>query len=380
MREAKRQPRGGHLLDHPAAHAPPRAPRESAVLQDAAAPPHDLELELGPRDGRELEQIAGLGAARRESRWLTTSRTLSGLPSSVSGRRKPGSPLRELQGAGLDQGPPELGQRKALPSVSVADRLRDTGELGARVGAGGAPGRTRRSPPRSGRRDGRARRLRSAQVGERVGSSRGTSASVSRNVASSSMRASAADLARWRRRSSVGPSAQCPSSSDEEHRLTTADAREEIGHGCVEAMALRVRIGDDRAREVTGPRGRSGGAASARRRHAEIRTECRRVDLAHELVERFDERLVRASGRRRRRRRRAPARLRRRPRARTRGRAGSCPSPARRRRARPVVPPRRAAGISVRSVVSSWSARRTGTTARAAAAPGAEPSRLERPQ
>ena len=47
----------------------------------------------------------------------------------------------------------------------------------------------------------------------------------------------------------VGP---VPVLEHEQYRLTPPDARQEIGHGRVEAMALRVRIGAERRGKLTG--------------------------------------------------------------------------------------------------------------------------------
>ena len=81
---------------------------------------------------------------------------------------------------------------------------------------------------------------------------------------------------------------------DEEQWLTTTGAREEVGDSRVETVPLRVLVGDDRGREVVDASGKI--REEPRKLPAgtsQIRAERRRVDVANEIVERFDERPVR---------------------------------------------------------------------------------------
>ena len=59
---------------------------EQRRLGDVGRPPHGVELELRARDGRQLEQPVRVSPESRASRWLTTSRTVVGVPSSAAGR------------------------------------------------------------------------------------------------------------------------------------------------------------------------------------------------------------------------------------------------------------------------------------------------------
>ena len=77
--------------------------------------------------------------ARRERRWLTTSRTLSGVPSS---RQRPGEPDRavgDLDGAGLDQRAPQLADQERVAVGELADRPGQLGRARRGLAARGAP-------------------------------------------------------------------------------------------------------------------------------------------------------------------------------------------------------------------------------------------------
>ena len=83
----------GHLLDHPAAHRLLERRRESAVSKRVLPASRSRARSRSPR--RPPARAARRsGAARRESRWLTTSRTLSGRSELGQRTGKPGSPLR----------------------------------------------------------------------------------------------------------------------------------------------------------------------------------------------------------------------------------------------------------------------------------------------
>ena len=76
--------------------------------------------------------------ARRESRWLTTSRTLSGVPSSLSGRVSRIVPSATSTTPGLDERAPQLADEERVAVGEVADRLRELGRAGADLAARGA--------------------------------------------------------------------------------------------------------------------------------------------------------------------------------------------------------------------------------------------------
>ena len=121
----------------------------------------------GPATAASSSRSVVLGA-RRESRWLTTSRTLSGVPSSLSGRVTLTRPPRDLDDPRLDQGAPELADEEGVAAGEVVDRGRELAQLGVGVAAGGAadqvgdlgPGEPREAHPHDV--------LGAAQVGERL--------------------------------------------------------------------------------------------------------------------------------------------------------------------------------------------------------------------
>ena len=148
-------------------------------------------------------------------------------------------------------------------------------------------------------------RRRSASVSA---SSPGTSASVSRKVATSSMRASAAgagQVAEQEQRRRVGPVAVL---EHQQQRAAGADAAEQVGDRGVQAMALGVGVGRHGRRQLADPAGEVGhaGARARRRRRRAPRAARRRRSRGR--AARAPRRTARtACGRPRRRRRRAPA-------------------------------------------------------------------------
>ena len=148
----------------------------------------------------------------RASRWLTTSRTPSGLPRSATAcaNRVPPSYTETVSLSRSVRHSSVI--RNALPPVSSLKTRAISGRSGPKSpptarstnseisSALRPPNRSRTTP---------SERRRSTSVAE---SASGTSASVSRNVVTSSARASDAPRARCRKSSSVGVSAQCPSS------------------------------------------------------------------------------------------------------------------------------------------------------------------------
>ena len=60
--------------------------------------------------------------ARRDSRWLTTSRTLSGVPSSVSGRVTLTRPPATSTIPVSSQGAPELADEEGVAPGEIVDR------------------------------------------------------------------------------------------------------------------------------------------------------------------------------------------------------------------------------------------------------------------
>ena len=199
----------------------------------------------------------------------------------------------QLDGPGLDERAPELAHQESVAVRQVADRVRP-----ARAGRGRAhrlrrAGRTRAtsSPERPASAGERRRSAAGRRASPRASS--GTSASVSRKVASSSTRAFPPARARWRRRSSVGASAQWPSSS------TSSAGRRRVTPASRSATAVWSRW-----RSVSGSASTAGGSPATRDARsgssrvssppagAERRPQLVGLDGSRELVERLDERAV----------------------------------------------------------------------------------------
>ncbi len=116
------------------------------------------------------------------------------------------------------------------------------------------------------------------------------SASVSRNVASTSTRASLLARARWRSSTSVGASAQCPSSSTSSSgRRRPAPARRSVTAVCSRwrSVSGSAATGARQPTDASGQVGKQAGQLAARA--AELRTEHVGVGDAGELVERLGE-------------------------------------------------------------------------------------------
>ena len=193
-----------------------------------------------------------VAGASRASRWLTTSRTLSGVPSSASGRVTRMAPSTTSTASVSTSARHSSQTRNGLPVGQLADRVRELGAAapGRRRGAARrTPRPRRRESPASRSRTTSSERRRSASVSE---SASGTSASVSRNVASSSSARAAgarAQVAQQQQRRGVGPVHVL---EHEQHR-PAADAGEQVGHRRVQPVALGVRIGLHRRRQIADP-------------------------------------------------------------------------------------------------------------------------------
>ena len=318
----------------------------------------DRQLELGPGDGRELEQRR---ASRRPAARGAGPRPRARPRDAELGERPPASrAVAERTSAVSTSVRHSSHTRNALPPVSVVDRA---GELG----------RPRRIAPGARARTPRSRRARepaepqphdavgAPQVGERRRQRVRQLASVSRNVASTSTRIRRRPRARWRsssERRRVGPVRVL----DDQHERRAADGGRAGRRRAVEPVALRVRVaavGTAARRRVRQVRA---AAASARRRRAELGAQLG-GSAPRELVERLDERAVRRTDDRVARavedERAARGRLA----ARTRAPAGSCPSRPRRRRARRAARRRPPTGPARAASPARSRARRTGTPA-----------------
>ena len=290
--ESEREGSPGHLLHHAGTHRLVERRRKRRLGKHVGLAQH-VELELGTGNGREPQQIPCLGRQTRESLADDLANTLG------RGKLGEGAPHQrrrsvDLDRPRLDQGSPELAQEKRVALGEIADAGRELREGDLPGGARGATHEFLDLVAREAVEPEPNDVICTAEVGERVGQLCGHlrfGVAECRHQEHPGVGGRPREMAQEEQRRAVCP---VPILDDEEQRLTTPDAREEIGDGCVETVALRVLVGDDRVREVIDP-GRKI-REEPRKLPAgisEIRVECRRVDMANEIVERFDERPVR---------------------------------------------------------------------------------------
>ena len=348
------EPGRGELLDHPAADGLVER-REQLGLVEAGRAADDVELELRARPWPRARAGRSFAGASRESRWLTTSRTLSGAAELGRRPREPDRPADDLDRPGLDERAPELADqerrcRSVRSRIASASSRSSGAEVAARRAAhelghlvAGEPGEPQPDDV-----------VGPAQVGERLRERlRHVGLGVAEGGEHEHARAAggARQVAQQQQRRGVGP---VPVLEHEQHRPSAGDAGEQVGHGRVQPVALGVRIGLDRGRQLADP-GRQVGeqARELAAAGAERRPQLGRLGDPREVVERLDERPVRrahdgVAGAVEDEGAVAPP-----PRRRTRGRGGSCPSPGSPPSRTTRRPSPSALGISVRSVSSS---------------------------
>ena len=229
----------------------------------------------------------------RASRWLTTSRTLSGVPSAVSGRVRSATPSTISSAPVSTSSRHSSVTRNTLPWVRLVMAPASSGS----AGPSGAPAARSTnsdtcspvSPPTRTRTTPSERRM-SISASD---SSAGTSASVSRNVATSSMRASLAPAARWRSKQQRGGVRPVAVLEHQQQRSPAAGRHQQVADGRVQAMPLGVLVGHDRLRQVADVaaqvRQQPGQLAPAR---PQVGAQLGRIAGPHQLVERLHERPV----------------------------------------------------------------------------------------
>ena len=242
------EPAGGELLDHAAADRLVEGGEEVGLAQ-ARGLADDVEPELRPGGGRELQKV---GRGRRQAREPLADDLAHALGCPEL-RQRPGGPDRavgDLDDAGLHQGAPQLADQERVAAGELADRPRELRRPGAGVALARRGAGTRRRRRRRGRRGAAGRRRRSG-AGRRASARAlsGTSASVSRKVASSSTRALPAARARWRRSRSVEASAQWPSSSTSRTGRALSPTSSSVTAVCRRWRSVSA-IGVDRCRQV----------------------------------------------------------------------------------------------------------------------------------
>ena len=149
---------------------------------------------------------------------MTTSRTLSGVPSSPSGRVSRIVPLGDLDDPGLDERAPQLADEERVAVGEVADRLCELRRAGADVTARGAADELRYVVARKAGEPQPHDVVGSAQVGERLGErSRHVGLGVAEGAEQQQARApgGARQVAQEQQRRGVGP---VPVLDHEQHR------------------------------------------------------------------------------------------------------------------------------------------------------------------
>ena len=342
--------------------APPRRARRAARAPPSPAARRTMSSSNSAPAAAASSSRSVVRGARRESRWLTTSRTLSGVPSSVSGRVSRIAPSAISTTPGLDQRAPQLADQERVALGEVADRPGELGRARRRAAAARpdelghlVAGEARRAAAARRRRSGAGRRASPRAPPARRPRCRGTW----RAAAGARARPPARGGAGAERRR-VGP---VPVLEHEQHRprRPTPQSRS------VTAVCRRWRSVSGSASTGAGSSptraGRSGSSrvSSPPAVPSAARSSAGSSD-PREVVERLDERPV---GRAHHRvagavehERAVAGRLERR----TRAPGGSCPSRARRRAARPAGPRPPPAASAPGASPARPSARRTGTS------------------
>ncbi len=286
--EAVGQAGGRHLLEHPAA----LGLVERVVLGgrvECRGPGEDVEVELRPGDGGELERVAGRGLEPRQAlghdlphalgRGHLVERAQDADPAVLDGHRP-----------GLDQHPPQLAEQERVAARERADGLGQRRRRGS-----GGPGHEGRDLVLAEAGEPQAHDVLGApQVGQGVGElgrdvgvgvperGRHEHAHVGRG---------AGQVAQQEQRRPVGPVAVL---EHQEQRLAAAGGGQQLGHRGVQPVTLGVRIGlrrSGQARDPVGQVRQQPGELVAGA--AEVGPEGVRVARADEPVERVDERPVR---------------------------------------------------------------------------------------
>ena len=234
-----------------------------------------------------------VGASSRASRWLTTSRTVSGVPSSASGRvrRAMPPPISMVPVSIIARQSSVI--RKALPCGQVADRLGQLGQVGDGGGARGAQHELGHLLGRQPAQPQPHHALRAPQLHQRLGQLGGD---VGLGVAErgqqqhARVRGGPGQVPQQEQRRRVGPVAVL---QHQQQRPAAAGCDQQVGHLAVEPVALGVLVGHHRLRQPpdhgrqVGQEPRQLAAASA-----EVVAQAAGIGRPHQLVERLHHRPV----------------------------------------------------------------------------------------
>ena len=239
------------LLDHAAADRLVEGGEQLRLLQAGRAA-DDVELELGPGGRSQLEQV---GRARRQAREPLADDLANALRGAELGQRprQVDRSVDDLDPPGLDQRAPQLADQERVALGEVADR---PGQLGGPRAGIGARGPAHELGDLLGGQAGEPQPhdvVRPAQVGERLRERlRHVGLGVAEGGEEQQARApgAARQVAEKQERRGVGP---VPVLDHEQHRALAADSREQVGDRRVQPVALGVRIGLDRGRQIADP-------------------------------------------------------------------------------------------------------------------------------
>ena len=295
--EATGEPLRAELLDHAASHRLLEG-NEQLLLTEAGGAPDRFELELGPGDGGQLEQIRGLRGEAREP--------LADHLVDAFGRpelaQRPGHPHlspADLDDPGLEQGAPELADEKGVAAGEVVDRLRELSQLGAGIAAGGAADQIGDLRPGEAREPHSHDVLGAAQVGERLRQPRGhvgLGVAKGREQQQAAAAGGARQVPQHQQRRGIGP---VPVLEHHQHRPAATHVLEQVRHRGVEAVALGVGVGLDWLGQLADAGGQVG--QQTRQLAApgpESGAELSGIDHSHELIEGLDEGSVGSPNRR----------------------------------------------------------------------------------
>ena len=285
--EAPPAPMAGDLVDHAAGVGLFERLEQLGVAEPGGAA-DDVEVDLGPCGGGELEQVGG---ARREPREPLAHDLAHALRTAELPRRAvhPQLAAGQLDGARLDQRAPLLAQQEGVPLGERAQRLRQRRRP---VDARG-PADELRHLGFGEAAEAQPHDVVAPEVGEALGE-RGRD--VRLGVAERPQQqqpavAGPGELAEQQQGGAVGPVQVL---EHEQRRAAPRDAGEQLGHRGVQPVALGVGVGLGRRREPAGARaevGQQAGQLAAR--DAQRRPQLLRRERADELLERLGEGPVR---------------------------------------------------------------------------------------
>ena len=282
-------PRPGASTTRPLRTASSTASSSAALLEPGSAA-YGVELELAADQRAELEHLAGRRCDAGQSLCHDVTHRLR--RRDVAERTRETNRRRaHLDRLRLDQLAPELGQEEGVPGGQVDDRL---GHLAVGLGTGHEAHELCNLAVVEAREPQAHDTLRPHDVRDRLRHGRrpiGLRVADRRDEEHAGVGPGAHEMPDEEQRGNVGPVHVL---EHEQHRRSRTDRGQQLGDGRVQAMPLGVGVGADLRREGaddTEQLGEQTRQLAASR--PEIVAELHRIRVAHEVVERLDERPVR---------------------------------------------------------------------------------------